>query len=197
MVWGYFAPFGRLGTVASYCGQVWPWAGFGFKLNCLLRIQTGIRCYPIFYISMKKLLLLLATVAATTATGFAQAPAGQTVPAQTGTPKSPDQMAERRAQYLAKELGLSADQQARLQPVLLAQRQEIQALREKMQTGGRQRGMGQDLKASMAKYDTQIKGILTPEQYTKFSQLKEEQRDNVREKMRERRANGQALPAAQ
>ena len=144
---------------------------------------------------MKKLLLLLATAAASTATSFAQAPAAQTMPAQPGTQKSPDQLAERRAQYLAKELGLSADQQAKLQPILLAQRQEMQAMRDKVQTGGRQRGMGQDLKASMAKYDAQVKGILTPEQYTKFSQLKDEQRD----KMRERRQGGQgmATPSAQ
>lgn len=144
---------------------------------------------------MKKLLLLLATAAATTATGFAQAPAAQTMPARPGTQKSPDQLAERRAQYLAKELGLTADQQAKLQPILLAQRQEMQAMRDKVPTGGRQRGMGQDLKASMAKYDAQIKGILTPEQYTRFSQLKDEQRD----KMRERRQGGpgMASPSAQ
>jgi Spy/CpxP family protein refolding chaperone len=142
---------------------------------------------------MKKLLLLLATVAATTSTSFAQTTAAQ--PAQAGAQKSPDQMVERRTQYLAKELGLSADQQAKLQPVLLAQRQEMMAMRDKVQTGGRQRGMGQDLKAAQARYDAQIKGILTPEQYTKFSQMKDEQRD----KMRERRANGQGMgmPAAQ
>jgi protein CpxP len=148
-----------------------------------------------FYRSMKKLLLLLTTAAATTATSFAQAPTAQAMPDQVGTSKSVDQMAARRAQYLAKELSLSADQQARLQPVLLAQRQEMQAMRDKVQTGGRQRGMGQDLKASMTKYDAQVKGILTPEQYTKFSQLKDEQRD----KMRERRQGGQgmATPSAQ
>ncbi|MBO2007943.1 hypothetical protein [Hymenobacter negativus] len=142
---------------------------------------------------MKKLLLLLATVAATTATSFAQAPTSP--PTSASTPKSADQMAERRAQYLAKELGLSPDQQAKLQPILQAQRQEMQAMRDKVQTGGRQRGMGQDLKASMAKYDAQVKGILTPEQYTKFSQMKDEQRD----KMRERRASGQGMtmPVAQ
>lgn len=137
---------------------------------------------------MKKLLLLLATAAATTATSFAQMPA-----APAGTQKSPDQLADRRAQYLAQELGLTPDQQARLQPVLQAQRQEMQAMREQVQTGGRRRGMGQDLKASQARYDAQIKGILTPDQYSKFSQLKDEQRD----KMRERRANGPGTPAGQ
>lgn len=136
---------------------------------------------------MKKLLLLLATAAATTPASFAQTPA--TPPAPAAAQQPADQLAERRAQYLAKELGLSADQQAKLQPVLLAQRQELQTLRSQVQTGGRRLGMGQDLKASQARYDAQIKGILTPEQYARFSQLKDEQRD----KLRERRAAGPGL----
>lgn len=142
---------------------------------------------------MKKFLVLFAACAATTATSFAQAPAtaSQPTPATAGPQKSPDQMAERRAQYLAKELSLTADQQAKLTPILLAQRQDMQTLRSQVQTGGRRIGMAQDLKASQAKYDAQIKAVLTPEQYTKFTQLKEEQRD----KMRERRANGQGLTA--
>ena len=83
---------------------------------------------------------------------------------------------------MAKELSLTADQQARLTPILLA-------LRDKMQAGGRRAGMGQELKAAQAKYTEQIRAVLTPAQYTRFDQLKDEQRD----KLRERRANGQSL----
>lgn len=139
---------------------------------------------------MTKFLILLTALAASASTSFAQAPAraAQTAVDPAGQPKSPDQQAERRAQYLTKELGLTPDQQARLTPILLAQRQEMQALRSQVQTGGR-RGMGQDLKASQTQYDTQIKAVLTPEQYAKFGQLKAEQRD----KLRERRASGQGL----
>ena len=133
---------------------------------------------------MKKFLFLAAAFAATAATSFAQMP-----PAPAGRPKMPDQQADRRAQYLAKELSLTADQQARLTPILLAQRQEMLALRDKMQAGDRHAGMGQELKAAQAKYTEQIRAVLTPEQYTKFDQLKDEQRD----KLRERRASGQSL----
>jgi Spy/CpxP family protein refolding chaperone len=140
---------------------------------------------------MKKLLLLLATVAATAGTGFAQAPTTPPTPAQAGAQKSPDQMVERRVQYLTKELSLTADQQAKLTPILVAQRQEMQTLRSQVQTGGRRIGMAQDLKAAQARYDTQIKAVLTPEQYTKFTQMKEEQKD----KLRERRASGQGMQA--
>ncbi|MBD2722538.1 hypothetical protein [Hymenobacter armeniacus] len=131
---------------------------------------------------MKRILVLLALSLAAAGAASAQAPAG-TAAAQA----SPEQQAQRRTQYLAKELGLSADQQAKLQPILLAQRQDMLAMREKVQTGGRQRGMGQELKAAQAKYTEQIKAVLTPEQFAKFDQMKDEARD----KMRERRASGQ------
>ncbi|WP_201978667.1 hypothetical protein [Hymenobacter rubidus] len=144
---------------------------------------------------MHKFLVLLATAAATSTTCLAQAPVvlGQTGPAPTSVPKPSDQMVERRTQYLAKELGLSADQQAKLKPILLAQRQDMQTLHQQVSTAGRRRGLGQDVKANQAKYDEQIRAVLTPAQYTKFDQLRTEQR----EKLRDFRATGQAGQAAQ
>lgn len=146
---------------------------------------------------MKKLLIALTACAASATTGFAQAPASApAMPAATapaGPQKSPDQLIERRVQYLAKELGLNADQQARLQPLLLAQRQQMQTLREQRTTGGRRQGTAQDLKAAQAKFDEQLKAVLTPGQYTKFDSMRDEQRD----KLRERRAAGTGRPGAQ
>ena len=143
---------------------------------------------------MKKLLLLAACAAITNAS-LAQAPASamQTAPPTVGPQKGSDPLIERRVQYLAKELGLSADQQTLLQPILLAQRQQMQLLREQRTTGGRRQGTAQDLKAAQAKSDEQLKAVLTPEQYTRFTAMKDEQRD----KMRERRAAGAAQPAGQ
>ena len=71
---------------------------------------------------MKKLLFFLTTYLATTTAGFAQvpAPAMQTTPATASPQKTPDQLIDRRSQYLVKELGLNSDQQTRLQPILLA-----------------------------------------------------------------------------
>lgn len=135
---------------------------------------------------MKKLLLLLAASAATAGTAAAQAPA--TAPTPAVATAAPDQLAQRRAQYLGKELGLTADQQSRLAPILMAQRQQLQLLREQRTTGGRKMGTAQDLKASEARADEQLKTVLTPEQFTKFAQMRDEQR----EKMRERRANAPA-----
>lgn len=133
---------------------------------------------------MKKFLILAAFVAASSFS-FAQAPTSISQTAPTAQQKSPDQQADRRAQYLAKELGLTADQQTKLQPILLAQHQNMLSMRDKRQAGGDRQGMGQEMKATQAKYDEQIKAVLTPEQYTKFDQMKDERRD----KMREQRGN--------
>ena len=139
---------------------------------------------------MKHALALLAGLAAASPAFAQTAPAAGSPPAPAlGAPPArrpgPDQQGERRAQYLAKELGLSPDQQSRLAPILLAQREAVQAMRQ--QAGGQRRGQGQEMKAAQAKYQDQIRAVLTPEQFTKFTQLQAEQRD----KMRERRANGQ------
>ncbi|WP_345122763.1 hypothetical protein [Hymenobacter antarcticus] len=141
---------------------------------------------------MKKFLFLFVACGATVSAGFAQAPAPtvQTVPPAGGMQQSPEQMVTRRTQYLAKELGLSADQQARLQPLLLTQRQQMQVLREQRTTGGRRQGTAQDLKAAQAKFDEQLKAVFTPEQYAKFNAMKDGQRDKVRE----RRAAGAGQP---
>ena len=143
---------------------------------------------------MKKLLLIAACAAVTTASR-AQVPttAMPTAPPTAGPQQGSDPLIERRVQYLAKELGLSADQQTRLQPLLLAQRQQLQLLREQRTTGGRRQGTAQDLKAAQAKSDEQLKVVLTPAQYAKFAAMRDEQRD----KMRERRAAGAAQPAGQ
>jgi protein CpxP len=129
--------------------------------------------------TMKKAFVIMAALAFTTAgSSFAQ-----TKMAPVAATKSPEQRADRLAQYFSQQLGLSADQTAKVEPILLAQRQELQALKEKYPAGSRQ-GMGPELKAAQAKYDEQFKAVLTPEQFTRFLQL----RDERREKMRDRRA---------
>ena len=63
-----------------------------------------------------------------------------------------------------------------------AQRQELLAMREKVKAEGRQPGMGRSMKAAQEKYLGQIKAVLTPEQFTRFSQLQEQQRNAMRER---------------
>ena len=129
---------------------------------------------------MKKLLLLLAVAAAATPAAFAQTPAAaaspgtivRTVPPAGGLQQTPEGMVARRVQYLTEELALTPEQQTRLQPVLLAQREQLQTLKAGRVTGGRRYGSPQDMKAAEVKFDEQLKGIFTPEQFARYTQMK-------------------------
>ena len=129
---------------------------------------------------MKKLVLLLAIGGATTSAAQAQSPATtttpgtivRTVPPAGGLQQTPEGMVARRVQYLTEELALTPDQQTKLQPILLAQREQLQTLREGRTTGGRRYGSPQDMKNAEAKFDEQLKTVFTPEQFAKYTQMK-------------------------
>ena len=129
---------------------------------------------------MKKTLFLLAALAFTTAgTSFAQTAPTATTKVKIhhggkGDHKNPAQKADQKAAKMAKELGLTADQEAKVEQLLLARQQETQALKAKIgtdKTAGRA-----EMKASHEKYAAQLKTILTPEQYAKFDKMKDEHR---------------------
>ena len=141
---------------------------------------------------MKKTLMLLAAVALTTAgNAFAQAPAVKTTGSDAnqtamhqqmgkGKPtKSPTQKADHHAAKMAKELGLTADQEARVEKLMLSREQEATALKAKYGTD-RKAGRA-DMKAAHDRYETAFKAILTPEQYAKYQQKKDEHHDKMKE----------------
>jgi Spy/CpxP family protein refolding chaperone len=124
---------------------------------------------------MKKTLALLAALALTTAgTSFAQTTPAATTQAHHGKGghKDPAKKADQKASKMAKELGLNADQEAKVEQLMLARQQETAALKAKYgtdKTAGRA-----DMKAAREKYNAQLKAILTPEQYAKFDKMKDE-----------------------
>ncbi|MCC3153971.1 hypothetical protein Q3A66_13595 [Hymenobacter sp. BT770] len=123
---------------------------------------------------MKKTLILLAALALTTAgTSIAQtAPATGTMHARKHAPKDPAKMADHKAGKMAKELGLTADQEAKVEQLLLARQQETTALKAKY---GTDRKAGRtEMKAAHDRYEAQLKTILTPAQYAKMDKLKAE-----------------------
>src|SRR6476469_9746660 len=87
---------------------------------------------------------------------------------------SPDEMAKRQADRLTKELGLTADQTTKVQAILLARTQDMQAMRGQARDGGDRRQMREQLQANRAKYEAQFKEVLTPDQYTKFTAMQAE-----------------------
>ena len=140
---------------------------------------------------MKKTLLLLAALAlATAGTSFAQTAPVKTTGSDANQtaqhygkgqhgPKNPAKMADHRAGKMAKELGLSADQEAKVEQLLLARQQETATLKAKYGTD-RKAGRA-DMKAAHDLYETQLKSILTPEQFAKLQQKQDEHHDKMKE----------------
>ena len=131
---------------------------------------------PVF---MKNLLLGLAALGLSAGAAFGQAPvkttgsdANQTAlheRLQAG-PK-PGQKATHKAGKMAEELGLSADQETRLKQLLLARQQETAALKAKY--GADKKAARPALQAARARYQAQLKALLTPAQYARFEQDKD------------------------
>lgn len=129
---------------------------------------------------MQKTLVLLSVLAATAG----RASVAQTRMAPAGATKTPEERADRQTQALVKQLGLSAEQEPKVESILLAQLSDMQALNQKYPAGNR-RGIGPELKATKAKYDEQLKAVLTPEQFAKLEQLRQERREQLRERRRQ------------
>ncbi|TPG72203.1 Spy/CpxP family protein refolding chaperone [Hymenobacter nivis] len=102
------------------------------------------------------------------------AASAQTTPPAGGRP-SPEQMAARQSERMTQELGLSADQTNKVQQIMAARDQEMQAMRGQMQGGTATREQMRDqMMAGRTKYDAQFKTVLTPDQYTKYTAMQAE-----------------------
>ena len=105
-----------------------------------------------------------------------------TAAAQTTTPapgdgrgrmeqRSPEDMAKRQSERMSTELGLSADQTTKVQQILVARGQEMQAMRGQAKDAGNRDQMREQMQANRAKYDAQFKEVLTADQYTKYTSM--------------------------
>jgi len=123
---------------------------------------------------MKKFLLPLLALALS-----ATAASAQTMPNQAGgrPQRTPEEMATRQTEGLTRQLGLSADQSAKVQQILLARDQEMFAMRGQLQAGTADRQqLRQQMMAGRTKYDDQLKAVLTPDQYTKMQAMQANRR---------------------
>ena len=120
---------------------------------------------------MKKLMFpLLAAVA------ISFSAAAQTTPPQEGARprRSPQEMADNQTQRLSKDLNLSADQLTKVQQILTARAQEMQALR----ADGSARPTREQMQANRAKYNDQLKQVLTPDQFAKYTTMQANRRQH-------------------
>ncbi|AIZ63457.1 hypothetical protein PK28_06700 [Hymenobacter sp. DG25B] len=146
---------------------------------------------------MKKMLVLVAMAALFTTAASAQTtttPAaqhqgmhhGQGMGMGMGHEKMPpEQRAEKMSQRLTQQLSLSADQTTKVQAILLAQGQEMDAIHTKYAASTDRKAAMPEMKASREKYETQLKGVLTAEQYTKYDQMRDERMQKNKSKMKD------------
>ncbi|MDQ4139671.1 MAG: DUF4890 domain-containing protein [Bacteroidota bacterium] len=89
-----------------------------------------------------------------------------------------EERATRQTKMMVKSLGLTADQETKLQNLNLKRMNEMQALREKFNINGgsQNNSFSKEAKVLRDTYETQLKTILTPEQYTKYLAQRSERR---------------------
>lgn len=132
---------------------------------------------------MKKALLLLTTAAALALT---TAHAQTTPRSKPGTSQrmqqgTPEQRATMQTQRLTRQLGLSAEQQTKVQAIYLAQANEASAARTQATSGNANRGdMRQKMQEGRARLDAQLQEVLTAEQYAKYEQQRQDRGEGHR-----------------
>jgi Spy/CpxP family protein refolding chaperone len=102
-----------------------------------------------------------------------QAAPGTTPPGTTmGRRHAPD--LARQAQRLSRELGLSADQEAQIRPILADRQAQMQTLRADSSLSEEDRRS--KIQSMMQESDNKIKAVLTDQQKQKFEQMNQERR---------------------
>lgn len=86
---------------------------------------------------------------------FAQSPEG----------RNPKEVAAKRAEHMATELGLNADQRTKLEAIFLHEAEQMKAIREK--------------------HEAEMRSVLTPEQYAAWEKKREERKAKMVERRKE------------
>ncbi|MGI4885152.1 MAG: hypothetical protein ACRYFR_09360 [Janthinobacterium lividum] len=130
---------------------------------------------------MTKPLALLAALALATTGAFAQAapPAGSAAPPV--ALKSHHRM--KPPQQMAQQLGLTPDQQSRLQAALLAERQGMTAAAP---PPADRQALRQAMQANHAQYEAQVQAILTPAQFAQYTAVQQQKRTGMKAKRQQR-----------
>ncbi len=96
--------------------------------------------------------------------------------------KSPQEKIERQAKRLTDSLALSPDQATKVKVLLLKRQSEMDTLRAKRANGADKKELKGDRKELKAGVDEEMKAILTPEQYTRLQAMKDEHKEDRKEK---------------
>lgn len=90
--------------------------------------------------------------------------------------KSPEEMAQMRTDKMSEQLGLNAFQKNQLQALNLKQAQEMQAMRGTKKNAENRSQAREARKASHARWQAELKSILSAQQYAKYEANQAEKR---------------------
>jgi periplasmic protein CpxP/Spy len=137
---------------------------------------------------MKRIFVIALTALSFTgiAATYAQDQAPQTTQANAKQRKTPEEKAQALTQRMTSNLGLTADQTAKVQAINLDKTQKLAALKTKY-AGDRKQGF-QEGKAIRQEWDSELKAVLSADQYTKYQQNKEELKAAHKGKRKHRKA---------
>jgi periplasmic protein CpxP/Spy len=94
---------------------------------------------------------------------------------------------EKQVQKLKTELQLTDDQTAKVQVATEKRMSQMDAIKENRgNKENRKENMGK-LKTIMDEYDASMKSILTPEQFTKFEEIREDKKEKFMERRKNKR----------
>jgi protein CpxP len=116
-------------------------------------------------------------------------------PAAAGHPGADPAKVEARIQQAIERLDLTADQQARLKPVVQEHVAQMKALRAKYPaepSREQKRELFQEVRAMRDDYDTKVRAVLTEEQQKKWQEMRQEGRERMRHEMKHRHDDASA-----
>jgi len=136
---------------------------------------------------MKRILLITVLFLSVFSLAQAQRNTGQR-PSKAGGGNGPGMMdpaerVERQTQRLSEALSLDADQIAKVKAIYTKNGEEQRKAFEKAKAEGQEfdrEKMREQMKASMAKQDNEIKALLTPEQKVKFEQYLKDREERMK-----------------
>lgn len=104
--------------------------------------------------------------------------------------KTPAQRADRHAAKMTKELGLTAEQEAKVESIVLARNQEMKTLRAKYAAGPDRQAGRAEMKAIKTKYNGQLQSALGPDLYARYDKVRDEQHNEAKQAHGAKMKNG-------
>jgi periplasmic protein CpxP/Spy len=88
--------------------------------------------------------------------------------------RTPEEKADMQVKRMTQDLALNSDQAAKVKIIVLDRIQKSEAVKQKYFSDAERKAMQQEMKTLRDQKENELKAVLTPEQYAKHQQLREE-----------------------